>query len=146
MIVFEKSCAENHGCDQDAVYMANDISASGFALPDDGQENLVVKGGNNLDWAGAGMDQQASEIISFVAVQKAMTNGFTEAAEVMEENLGGCTELILSRHAQVAVKQRREIGVRLKDCDHSPSIRMQDTECLSEAAKRRGGKRKREMA
>jgi hypothetical protein len=69
MTLSEESRVENHGCDQEGVYMASDISASGFALPDDGQEDLVVEDGNNLDWAGAGMGQQASEIISFVAMQ-----------------------------------------------------------------------------
>jgi len=84
--------------------MASHVSASGFALSDDGEEHLIVKGGNNLDWIGAGMGQQASELIAFVAMQQAVTNGFSQAAEMMEENLGGCAELILSRRAQVAVK------------------------------------------
>lgn len=68
--------------------MASHVSARGFALPDDGEEHLIVKGGNNLDWIGAGMDQQASELIAFVAMQQSMTNGFTQAAKMMEENLG----------------------------------------------------------
>lgn len=68
--------------------MASDVSASGFALPDDGEEHLIAEGGNNLDEVGAGMSQQASELIAFVAMQQSMTNGFTQAAEMMEENLG----------------------------------------------------------
>lgn len=68
--------------------MASHVSASGFALPDDGEEHLIAEGGNNLDWVCAGMSQQASELIAFVAMQQAMTNGFTQAAKMMEENLG----------------------------------------------------------
>lgn len=49
--------------------MGSDVSASGFPLPDDGQEDLAAEGGNNLDRTGAGMDQQASELIAFVTMQ-----------------------------------------------------------------------------
>jgi len=82
--------AENYGCDQGAVYMANAVSASGFGISDDGHEQLIAEDGNDLSRAGAGMDQQSTQISSFVAMQQAMTNGFTQAAEMMEDNLGRC--------------------------------------------------------
>lgn len=75
-----------------------------------------------------------------------MTYGFAQAAEMMEDNLGGSGEFVLVCRAQVAVKQRREVGVRLQAAYDSCSIRMQDSERLSEAMKRRGGKGEREMA
>ena len=54
-ILLEDAGAENHDRAKGAVYMANVVSASGFGLPDNGEEKLTVEDGDDLDRAGAGM-------------------------------------------------------------------------------------------
>ena len=49
--------------------MASAVSASGFGLSDDSQEQLVAEGGNDLDRSGTGMGQQVGQLISFIAMQ-----------------------------------------------------------------------------
>lgn len=49
--------------------MASAVSASGFGLPDDGEEQLVVEDGDDLGRVAAGMSQQASQLIPSITMQ-----------------------------------------------------------------------------
>ena len=129
------------GRHQAGVYTANDISASGFGLLGDGEQKLAIKYGGDTDHREAGMDQEPSQIIPIVAMEKSVANGFTQSAKVVKDNLSRGSELIPPRGMQMATEERGEIGSRLKTRHHDLPLRMQDPKRLSETVKWGWGER-----
>ena len=74
-----------------------------------------------------------------------MANGFTQAAKVVKDDLGGRAVLVLAHGAEVPAKDRREISMWLKTRnDHRP-LWVQCSKRMSETVERGGDKGEREV-
>jgi len=69
------------------VYTAIFVSASGFALLYNSEEQLVVQDRVDLGQVGTCMRQEGGQLVSLVVMQNPMTNGFPDPAEKVKDNL-----------------------------------------------------------
>jgi hypothetical protein len=91
------------------------------------------------------MDQETSQFMAFIVMEEAVANGFTEATQVVKDDLSGGADLVLSGGTQVAAKDGREISMRLKTGSDYRPFWMQCTERMSQTVERRGDKGEREV-
>ena len=141
----EVGMATTSGRHQAGVYTANSFSASGFGLLNDGNEELAIEHGTDSNHPGSSVVEETGQFIPFIAMKESVANGFTEPAEIVQDNLGGSSKLVLSRDAQMTTVERGEISLGLKTGHDEHPLRVQGPKRLSETGERGGSEGEREM-